>query len=308
MEGVDYSFSRPDINCLWNNDKRFVVRYATSLSSNKQASYSEIQALLNKGFLVCIVYQDDTGDPLRGYNEGVKDGKAAQHDLDTWGLPRIPIYFALDQDPNPLSANQIDNIHAYFRGVQTTIPYGRTGIYGGHRAIELFVPTTVHLGWQTYAWSSGKVSSKAHLYQYRNGVNLCGGQVDLNKNLKTNFGQWPETTKEDDMPLDSTDLTKIRNIVNGAVSELDDILEDDLRRTLQFLTTGQRNELTGTGAVGTWQNTGITLNKLAHLVAGIDPDVTVNFDAEDVKNLADALINAGIGPAVAKTLGEKLSS
>jgi hypothetical protein len=58
--------------------------------------------------------------------------------------------------------------------------------------------------WQTYAWSAGRWHTANHIEQYRNGVTLGGGTVDLDRALKTDYGQWGV-----DMALTDDDVRKI---------------------------------------------------------------------------------------------------
>jgi hypothetical protein len=71
--------------------------------------------------------------------------------------------------------------------------------------------------WQTYAWSHGLWWSGNNLEQYKNGVNMCGGAVDLCRSKTPDFGQWPRPNQEDDMPLTEADIPVI---VTGCVNAL----------------------------------------------------------------------------------------
>lgn len=198
MRGIDYSFSRPDINCLWRSGQRFVVRYTSNGNSSKNASKAEIDALKAKGFKVVIVHQNGVGDMLQGADKGRLDAQYAKSKTEALGMPNNrPIYFALDQDPEPLSLGQLNTCRSYLDGAASVIGRNRVGVYAGYRGIEAFCPQWAPWGWQTYAWSGGRISSKAHFRQYRNGVHLCGGDVDLNETYQPDFGQWPH--EEDDM-------------------------------------------------------------------------------------------------------------
>jgi hypothetical protein len=43
---------------------------------------------------------------------------------------------------------------------------------------------------QTYAWSGGLWYGGNHVEQYKNGVIVAGGEVDLCRSVKAEFGQW----------------------------------------------------------------------------------------------------------------------
>jgi hypothetical protein len=44
--------------------------------------------------------------------------------------------------------------------------------------------------WQTLAWSGGRWAGHNHLEQYRTGVSLAGGTVDLCRSKTVDYGQW----------------------------------------------------------------------------------------------------------------------
>jgi len=62
------------------------------------------------------------------------------------------------------------------------------------------VGSTCDWGWQTYAWSGGKVSGKAHIYQYHNGVPFDGADCDLNRSLQSEIGAWKPMADPDYRP------------------------------------------------------------------------------------------------------------
>lgn len=198
VEGVDYSYSRPDPVCLFNSGKRFAVRYVTSGEFGKDISRAEANRLIAAGLKVAIVYQTSAGFMLKGYEAGQGAARAGHAEAVQAGMPpRRPIYFALDIDPRPLSNRQWDAIKAFCNGAASVLGRSRVGLYGGLKAIDVLVPGFATWGWQTYAWSEGRWSAKAHLRQYLNGQNLCGGEVDLCRSMTTDYGQWP--IQEDDM-------------------------------------------------------------------------------------------------------------
>lgn len=222
MQGVDYSFSRPDINCLWQNGHRFVVRYTSNGTSSKNATKAEVDSLKARGFQVVIVHQNGTSDMLQGRDKGVRDATIAKEKTAALGMPsNRPIYFALDQDPDPLSNAQLDACKAYLDGAASVIGRNRVGLYAGYRGIDVLCPHWAPWAWQTYAWSGGRISNKAHFRQYRNGVRLCGGDVDLNETYKPDFGQWPITVQEDD----DMNTAEFRAELSKALADNDPIAE-----------------------------------------------------------------------------------
>jgi hypothetical protein len=91
-------------------------------------------------------------------------------------------------------------IDAALRASAAVLGTDRVGVYGSYDTIaHCAAAGTATWFWQTYAWSGGKLHPKAHLYQYKNGVTVGGGDCDLTRGLTTDFGQWNATTGGDDM-------------------------------------------------------------------------------------------------------------
>jgi hypothetical protein len=225
LQGVDYSFSRPNLPCMWNNGQRYVIRYLSNTNSSKNTSRGEVDALKRQGFKVVLVYEDTAGAMLRGYDEGVADARVAKDFAARVGCPtNRPIYFALDVDPNPLSNSQMAACQAYLNGCADVLGARRVGLYAGWRGIENL---NCAWYWQTYAWSGGRRSGKAHFRQYKNGVDMCGGEVDLNEAYKSDFGQWPLTVQEDwfDMASKAELKDAVREELRDAWADNDAIAE-----------------------------------------------------------------------------------
>lgn len=314
--GVDYSFSRPDIDCLWRAGYRFAVRYATGLSSRKQADRAELAALIARGFHVVVTYQDGTSDMLRGRDEGVKDAWAAAADARDFGMPADrPVYFTLDRDPNSLTASQMNAVKSYLDGAASVLGRQRVGIYAGFRGIEELVPRWAPWGWQTFAWSGGRISDKAHFRQYRNGVSTCGGQVDLNESYKPDFGQWPITAaqpEEDDMKaieLIAHDRA-VTLIVGGGTIPFD----SNERRTAvrKVFSSLDIEQVTTDPGTRDWivrrLNEVPDVVKVLAAVKGLDLDVTL--DPADITAIVDAIKASGVpsADAIAQAIGEKLTA
>lgn len=188
IEGVDYAWARPNLDQLWAANIRFVCRYLAYLPNGKVLQTAERSALHRKGFLILLNWEQAAGDMLKGYNTGVSHAREALRQANALGAPgTLPIYFSCDTDTSNFSA-----VGAYLDGAASVIGRSRVGLYGSFKIIEALCPTKAPWGWQTYAWSGGKVSGKAHFIQYKNGVTLGGavGGVDRDRSLKDNFGAW----------------------------------------------------------------------------------------------------------------------
>lgn len=207
MEGVDYSFTRPDVFCLASQGLRFAARYFGAGTEDKQASAAECGALAAAGLDIVALCEGWEDGALGGTALGRQHAELAAQDLADVGAPGdCPIYFAVDFD---VSRSQMDQVAYYFDGVQSVIGAGRTGIYGGITAIEYAAQYGTALWYfQTYAWSYGQWSSHNHFEQYDNHINMCGGLIDRCRSVKKQFGQWRPneglSAGNDDVPHPST--------------------------------------------------------------------------------------------------------
>jgi hypothetical protein len=196
MEGVDYAWARPDLDELWAAGKRFVCRYLAYLPNGKVLGSSERAALHAKGFAIVLNWEQSSGDMTKGYATGVTHATEALRQANALGAPSwVPIYFSCDV--NVVNPTQLDAVQAYLNGAASMLGRSRVGVYAQYSVIEALVPGTAAYGWQTYAWSNGKVSARAHFLQYHNGVIVAGADCDLNRSLQDAFGAWsPDSTPQ----------------------------------------------------------------------------------------------------------------
>jgi hypothetical protein len=146
----------------------------------------------------------DPSDFTRGYDGGVADARTALrlHEA-AGGAGSAPIFFSVDDDID-LDTWKGPAIQ-WFRGINSVLGVGRTGIYGHSRACEWAIGDGVigasttaghNWAWQTIAWSHGSREPRAVLLQ--SAVNtastpgpLIGGtHVDVDEVLAADFGQW----------------------------------------------------------------------------------------------------------------------
>jgi hypothetical protein len=183
--GWDYAWWRPTNKQLKDNGVQFVCRYLSYDTTGKNLTKSEYQNLLKQGVAVVLNWEYQTDAALRGKSQGVADAKAAEAQRKAIGAPAAPIYFSCDWDASP---GQQAAINAYLDGCASVVGRDRVGVYGSYYVVKRSMEAgKAKWGWCTYAWSGGNVYSKAHIYQYQNGV--MGGQADRNKSLQDNFGQ-----------------------------------------------------------------------------------------------------------------------
>jgi hypothetical protein len=236
MEGVDYAFNWPTPGGLAQADKRFAVRYVGTPSSGKSLTDVEVVALTGAGVAVVATYETTAGFMLVA--DGGKAADLARAHARLCGMPDgRPIYFALDVDPAEVDAGEWAAVERFLDDAASVIGRDAVGVYGAFAAIERLVPRFAAWGWQTYAWSGGRWSSKAHLTQYRNGVPLAGGTVDLCASKTADFGQWGLGPGEDDMPDIPEIKQAVREVLNEGAGPGQNTYAGTLRETLKLAQT-----------------------------------------------------------------------
>jgi hypothetical protein len=201
-EGVDYSWSRPEVGCLQRFGVSFVGRYTQPDDPGKSMSHDEAARLVEHGINLFTIHQPsgDKGWMLAGYQRGAR---AAQEALSVaekqCGMPDDrPVYFALDVDPGPLSVAQWDAVRQCCRGAASILGAERVGVYGGWLTIERLTPTYARWGFQTRSWSLDPNTKqlrwhpRAQLQQYEHNVSMCGGLVDRVRAVADDYGAWDD--------------------------------------------------------------------------------------------------------------------
>ncbi len=146
----------------------------------------------------------DPSDYTRGFDGGVADAQTAQRLHGAAGGPAsAPIFFSVDDDIDENTWNSV--AVQWFRGINSALGVGRTGIYGHAHACGWAIRDGVignstsaghRWAWQTKSWSHGARESAAVLYQAvvnspSNPSPLLGGiNVDIDDVLAPDFGQW----------------------------------------------------------------------------------------------------------------------
>jgi len=163
------------------------------------------------GLHVVSIYQygkpgwvNSPSDFTRGYDGGVADAQTALRLHAAAGGPdSAPIYFSVDE---PLDYPTWKSLGApWFRGINSVLGAGRTGIYGGVNELGWAIGDGVvgasttpgfQWAWQTKAWSAGKRAPGAVLFQREvvtavdPGAIIDGVSVDVDDVLAPDFGQW----------------------------------------------------------------------------------------------------------------------
>lgn len=125
----------------------------------------------------------------QAYSAGAWDAQTAQTIHSACGGPADkPIYFSIDFN---VAEEQFAMVGEYLKGVASVIGLARTGAYGGYAVIKYLLDNDlVTWAWQTYAWSNNEWDNRTDIQQYQNGVSLDGHEVDYDRSMKPDFGQW----------------------------------------------------------------------------------------------------------------------
>jgi hypothetical protein len=201
---LDYSAGRPSGAAVKGAGHDGVIRYVGTPGRTKNITAAEYADMNQQGVGVALVYENHTGDAAGGYAAGQAAARAARADADSIGFPaNRPIYFAIDSDQ--VTSAQFAAVMSYLDGAASVIGHQCVGVYGEFDVIEQAVPAHAAYGWQCAAWSKGKHSAKAALYQRIGTVTVGGIGCDVNDILATDWGQHnyngPTSTHQEEEPM-----------------------------------------------------------------------------------------------------------
>jgi len=184
---VDYAWARPSISAIRalgtaSDPVIGVVRYL-SYDSSKNLSAAEYATLKRAGLAVALVWETTAGRSKGGYSAGRSDATVANRLADALSYPGA-IYYAVDFDP---SSADMAKVLDYFKGVNS-VAGNPVGVYGGYDTIEACRYSAKYF-WQTSAWSGGKVSSRADLYQH-----IYNSDTDVSAVKASDWGQDKKST------------------------------------------------------------------------------------------------------------------
>ena len=286
-EGVDYAWARPDPAGLYAAGKRFASRYLSYDRTGKNLSADEAERLAAAGLAVVCNWEWHAGDARNGYDAGRTYAQEAVRQAAVCGMPAgRPIYFSVDYDP----AGVYGPIDAYFNGIASVLPVEQIGAYGGYDTINhLLGAGLIRWAWQTFAWSGGRWHPGAHVQQYRNGVVVAGGDLDLDRGMVADFGQWIPGGGEEDM-ADYGSLGPPTNEPEYAYAH-PDVMLADIHAALVTRKTGWGGE----GSASPWalfQDLATLNNKLdlvlSALTSGVAVPAKVGLTDEAIAAVADA--------------------
>lgn len=189
----------------------YVGRYLGDPSRWKTLEPAEVNALKSAGLKIISIWE--TAPTKRSYFS-VEQGKEDAREAFKWaravGQPEgTAIYFTVDYDAQKAD---FDEIKSYFKAVAETLSGYKIGAYGSYDVIETLSATSyVDYFFQTYAWSDGRQSIYANLYQYKNGQSLAGVTVDFDE-VKKAIGEWGGSAAKTDK-LKAKKITEASNLL-----------------------------------------------------------------------------------------------
>lgn len=185
---IDYAWSRPSPVDIARIGYTGVMRYL-SRDSSKNITPVERDRLQAQNLAIGLVWETAANRALSGSAAGRDDGADAARLAASLGVPGgVPIYYAVDFDA---SESQLGAIEQYLSAAGTSS--GRAvGVYGSITVVDhMLTGGRATYGWQTAAWSRGRVSTLAHLYQrLAPSLPRIPGSYDENAVLRADYGQW----------------------------------------------------------------------------------------------------------------------
>lgn len=212
LDALDYSWARPDPQQMAAAGIKVVARYL--FGDGKGLTDAERRGLHSAGLGVVLNYEASRGNHLLGATQGQIDGAAARGYATELGVPSgVPIYFSCDLE---VSAGQMPTVLAYLRAADSAAHPSRA--YGQAAVCDAYGRPA----WQTIAWSYGRMSRNAVLYQYLIEQDFHGSAVDYDTilNLDDLGAWWPEGS-EHAMPTadEIADAVWGRDLTDGTLSQ-----------------------------------------------------------------------------------------
>lgn len=208
---LDYSAGWPAPAAVIDAGYVGVVRYIGTPGRSKNLTRAEAQQMHSAGVPVALVYETTAGWALGGAQVGADAARAAVADATVCGVQVRCVYLAVDVDVT--DAQQMQAVQRTLDGAAGVLGRDRTGVYGEADVIDACVPVHAAYGWQTRAWSGGKVSGRAAILQQVGYVDVDGVQCDRSTVLDDDWGQWPYQG-DDDVPITQADADLIMQTFN----------------------------------------------------------------------------------------------
>lgn len=184
-QAIDFSYARPATQRIKDCGYVGVLRYI-SHSPGKNLTPAEYQAYRAAGIAVAVVFEDQAGQALAGYSQGVADALFANQYADRLGWPaRTPIFYAVDTQISGPAMHA--TVLRYFQGATSASRRPVRG-YGQASVCDLLARNGFGSNhWQTMAWSAGVVSPAAAIVQTVQTPKIV--DTDVNNIVKADWGQ-----------------------------------------------------------------------------------------------------------------------
>lgn len=200
IRGIDCAsrLTREKAEALYSLGYRFAGRYVVPTVGStawKALTLPEAEAIRASGMDILCIFELDAARAGRGEAVGAQDGDLALACARALGIPAgTTLYFAVDYYP---TAAEMPQIEAYLRAAGARIAPYTLGVYGCYDVVEYLAARDVcrHY-WQCVAWSGGKISEKADLYQATGNVEVAGVLVDQNERYRE-AGLWKSADTSD---------------------------------------------------------------------------------------------------------------
>jgi hypothetical protein len=220
MKGIDCStpINKEIAQSLVDQGIFYVARYLVPDLPDmtwKRLTREEVQILTDAGIKILSIFETSPSRACFGKPAGEHDGQFAFNETQVIGQPSgTCVFFAVDYEAEP---EDYDAIEAYLKAAAEQLPGYHIGVYGSYYVTEEMANRKAcQAFWQTYAWSNGNLSEIGRdVYQYENGVQLAGIEVDL-----------------DDFYYESKDGFKIVWNYNDVIQEIPVSTEPDYKAIL----------------------------------------------------------------------------
>jgi Rv2525c-like, glycoside hydrolase-like domain len=191
---IDYSFWRPNPA----TDLKGVNGAITYIShdTEKCTTAEHLAALHHAGIATALVFEDAAARMTDGGGAGRADGEfVAQWCAINHVPPGRTVYVAGDFDIEDYAPGSADSrmklgpVGDYQAGFNAAASGYGGAVYGGYWLVSRMISAGLaNRAWQTTAWSAGRWDHRCALFQL--GVQLYGGNADLNAAGHRDWGQW----------------------------------------------------------------------------------------------------------------------
>lgn len=160
LYGYDFAWTHVPAQAVKDAGATFVIGYISHDAAKSLTNWRDYEAV---GLDTYFVFEDAAARANSGAAAGAQDGVFAAEWLQQNGChDTTPVFAAIDTASVDLAAAA-----AYLQAFNAQLK-NPVGVYGDYAVVEALVTPDVppvRYGWQTAAWSSGALSSKAHFYQ-----------------------------------------------------------------------------------------------------------------------------------------------